>query len=396
VRVGPFALGFAGYQYGSVDPVVDVGAGGFNSIATAGFNSVFSDGGGTGPIDPNNVGGQSAPTTPAGQSLATQLAALPGMTQDRAEAIAILGEQAGVDLSNPTLRDTINNITTATAQNTSAAPASAETLFFNNQTGVDVKTLTLLEIQMGYGHYFEEFNLGLGVAPKVLLGSTSVDRFALADFQNNQASDFIDDIDAFDFFGSSSDPGDTDVAPRFSFDAGAAWNATDFWRLGLVGKNIIPATFDLKNRTTTANNKVVVTNAGDVTIGPAVRAGTALHFLRDRIVLSADYDLLPQRSDLLTGFESQLAGAGVELTPIASDWFAPSLRAGIYKNLRGSKEDSVLTLGLGLRVLFVEFGFAVAQPRFIMDALKGLDENDLDKTPQRMNAAFTIGINTSF
>ncbi|MCR4318403.1 MAG: conjugal transfer protein TraF [Planctomycetes bacterium] len=406
LRILDFGIGVHQFAWAAADPVIDISAGGSASALVAGgIENLFenSQGGGGGiPVG-------SAPTSQVYQNFSSRIETLlnnvgaatssGGVTnKQRADAIAAAAETAGVDVNDPQFNQAIDSMVTATGSNSNpGAPAgNNEDVFFNNQSGIDLRILSVREVAVAYGTYlnFSEgwFGLGIGGALKFMEGSTYSRRFAVADLENQDGEEILKE--AKDKLTSSDE-----TAFDFGLDLGAVINLGDTLRFGIVGKNLNTPSFDFeRTQTTKGSKKVDNVRVRTVELAPQIRVGAELHFFRDWFVFTAETDLYPASSDLLPGYDTQMAGAGFEITPIATGWFGLSLRAGVFDNLADKNDDMGISAGIGLQLFFLqlEVGASYTPSDVQIQSDDPNRPDDSKDIPQRLGVSVTLSLNQSF
>lgn len=184
----------------------------------------------------------------------------------------------------------------------------------NVKTGVELETLGIVEVPIGYAHEFNgDFgDLYLGGAIKFMKG------YAYSSFYRLDS-----DKDLFDDFDDSKKE-----SSNIGIDLGLAYNP-EFDKdltLALVGKNLNKPKFDLVN--------------GNHSLDPMLRVGAAyeLSFME----LAFDADLTESKS--LNGYKTKFVGGGVGF-----DLWIFQINAGLMKNLANSDNAGLIyTAGIGI------------------------------------------------
>lgn len=242
-------------------------------------------------------------------------------------AIAISSPAFGYAGLFPTI-DTLNRNTSTIANNNSAV------------TGIGMVTI---EPTFSFAKKLGE-KVFIGANAKMIYASTFIhsDSIMTVDMDN-----FIDNLDASQT--DSSKPG---------FDAGIIIRPTESLSIGIVGRNINSPSFPIKGNTAQLSNGNItqVYFEGEVELEPQYRAGVAYKPF-GFLTLSADYDILKNKSIGIPGVADQTAAAGFEVT-LPKEII--SIRGGVYKNLAEDSSNPVYTAGLGLRLFFLRVDVAGA------------------------------------
>jgi len=311
-----------------------------------------------------------APATTAGQNLAAQLLGGGLVNAAQANEIAFQAEQAGVNLSDPTFQNLLDDVVQATTNNNGGSPANILTA---NQSGVNLRGALLSEVALGYSQPvadllpFDPFNwVSVGAAVKAVYGTTYFKSVSL------------DGLDGFDdILDELTDDANREESVRFALDVGALVQPFDWLSLGLVARNVNEPEFRFAGR-------------GSYEVEPQVRAGIGLHDIPfDGLILAADLDLTRNQTDALPGRESQVLGIGAEYDFL--DMQILFLRFGVSQNLADTDEAPVIHGGLGVNFLGVSLDAAV------MVSTETSEVGDLvgsvDELPERAGASFMLGVN---
>lgn len=175
------------------------------------------------------------------------------------------------------------------------------------ETGIELNTLAIAEIPIGYGHEFtsDYGNIYLGGAVKLMKG------YAYSSFYRfDSEDDLLDDFD--DSKKESNSVG---------IDLGLAYNPafSNDLTLAIVGKNLNKPKFDLVNK--------------EYELKPMVRAGVA--YKLGIMELAFDADLTENKS--INGFKTKYMGGGVSV-----DLWLFELNAGLMKNVSNSDNAGLI------------------------------------------------------
>ncbi|WP_288545835.1 conjugal transfer protein TraF [uncultured Helicobacter sp.] len=185
---------------------------------------------------------------------------------------------------------------------------------------LNVSSVTIAEVPVGYGHLFETKigNFAVGGAVKYIFG--------LGYAMNAQGG--------FNNLTSNINVNAKDIQQTrtFGIDLGFLYQPrfTKNFSIGLVAKNL--------------NAPKIKTNMQRVTLNPQVRAGLSYTFLSDKIVLALDADLLPNDTLSIARPKSQVVGGG-----LLFDFKWVDLRLGsMYDFRNNSNEGMILTAGINI------------------------------------------------
>lgn len=205
----------------------------------------------------------------------------------------------------------------------------------NENTGVELNGLAVIEIPVAYGHAFgTDFgDIYLGGAFKLMKGTT------YSSFHS-----FSSDEDILDNFDETKKESTT-----VGLDLGVAYNPSfdEDLTLALVGKNLNSPSFDR-------------INGGEFKLDPMVRAGAAYKI--SFVELAFDVDLTENES--INGMKSRYVGGGASF-----DLFILDLNAGLMKNL-SSNDDSGLIYTAGVSMGPVELSAQMASKSTHIDGTK--------------------------
>lgn len=342
LTIGSVGISMNVFGYGGLDSTVDVGTMSFSSGATPVANIV-----------PGAVDRSAAFTNAGSQSLADAIFALGGFTQVQAEELVYQAELAGVDTSDPTLRNLVTSIAQATAGGTSTVTLNA--------SGITLSGIALKEAGISYARPVMDNLLSIGGTIKIMEGETY---YKFIQFDNMESGD--DSVSGIDSKANKK------TSTTFGIDAGALLSLTDSLKLGLVGRNL-------------NKPKFAWLGPGDYAIDPQLRLGAAFK-LGDTITLAADYDLTKNKTDALSKYESQVVGGGIEINLIGS----LKLRGGMYKNVASSLADPVYTAGVGIHLIFLDVDLAVARSTGKVQIESG--SGGTSEIAERYSAALSIAI----
>ena len=285
----------------------------------------------------------------------------------QAEELVFQAEQAGVDVNDTTVRDSILNLA-ATSIGTGTASLA------DNNTGTFVRGLAVEEIGVAYGHPFLKDRIGIGGNLKYMIGTT-FNKFVRFDDINN-VGDLINEI------GDAKGRKTTHTA---SLDLGLLVKPWDWLRFGLTARNVTSPKFNL------ATDSVNPGGKNSITLDPQVRMGAALWILPNW-AFAFDADLTKNESELLEGYESQIVSLGTEFKiPV---WkFGIALRGGAYFNTAGQDPDTIsLSGGLGIRLFDFNLDLAAgASPE-----TEKVEAANNEKIPSRLNLALTLSYRHEF
>lgn len=281
----------------------------------------------------NTIGTGNTPATAGGTALATSLAGISGVTAAQANEIAFQAEQAGLDLSDPGIRDSLTDIVVATQANSGG---SSDNTFKNNDSGATIQGIVLKEAGVSGALPLGD-TLRLGLTLKLLEGTTYFRRIEASGLQDGNG--LVEEIDDRDTFTT----GDK-TSTEFDVDVGLVAKIVGPLSVGVVGKYLTEPDFDFAGP------------GGKYELDRQVRGGAALTFFGERLSIAADTDLLTNTSDALAGFRSRQTAAGVEFAPFRNRVLALALRGGARRDLEAPEADTVYAAGVGLNIL----GFNIA------------------------------------
>ncbi len=343
-QVGRFGFGFFLSAHGGLETVIDLTGLAFGDEGIAGFLGAGQD--------------RSGQLSASGQSFADQLASGGNITQNQAEELVFQAEQGGVNSSNPSSQNMLQNIVNQTAANQGGDIANS---FTDNESGVIFRGIFVQEVSAGYGHPFGEW-LALGVAAKLMYASTYSDAFFLTDLPEGE-----DLLEAF------KERENEEGSLNFGFDAGILFTPFHWLAAGVTGHNLNAPSFEREG-------------GGSFQLEPQARAGVEVRPL-PFLSFAADIDLYKYENEFLPGYKSQILGGGaqVELGPVA-------LRAGASKNLADEEESVVIHAGLGVRMGY----FSLDAAAMLTPHFEGISAESGAEVPQRAGASLTLGFNIPF
>jgi hypothetical protein len=323
LKLGNLGIFYRQIFYAGIDAKFDLSFQGLSALSTGGFTKVFQ-----------TIGTTNAPTTAEGASLSTRLQGV-GLTLAQANELAYQAEKAlgaGV-ISQTQVNDALTAVAQATVQNTGGSTGAT---LYNNTSGVIIKGIRLEEYGLAYGIPLAEGKLGIGLAAKYVRGETSWATVFLKDVEDG--SKVADDL-------RSKLDENRKATQKFNADLGVRFSPNEWLRLGIVGKNVLPMDFKIKN----SNDKI--------SIDPNYRAGVSVAPL-SWVKFGLDFDITETKSEVLTGYKSREIGAGVEFTPHLGDVIGLNIRAGGYKNTAESGSGLVYTGGIGIKIWRLNIDFA--------------------------------------
>lgn len=358
LRLGWLTFFYHDRLYAGAAPFVNF-AGAATSAITSGSNATLFDTDGAG-ADTGLIPIGGVPATAGGTALSTALSGTGLFTVAEANALASVAETApGVNLSDPSVVTAITQVGAATAGAVGGTGGLG-----SNGSGFDVKALNTQEVGIGISVPVIDNTLALGAAFKEIVGQTSWTQVSAV---SNDGSDVADEVRD----GLQKNRATTS---RPSLDLGLAWAPTEDLRLGIVGKDVFGASFDLKGR------------SDDITIDPQCRAGVSWRPL-GFLTLSGDADVTENSSDLLPGFESRLVGGGLALDiPI----LPLVLRGGLQKNVAASTAKPAYTAGLDIVVWKFKLGVGASYAPSGVE-IEVNTSGSTKEVPQRISVAASFG-----
>ncbi len=143
-------------------------------------------------------------------------------------------------------------------------------------------------------------------------------------------------IDATGKFNFTADLGKANISTELGVDVGAVYRPVDWFRLGVVAKDLNEPTFNTPS-------------GGKFSLARQVRAGLAVN-PHESLTIAFDGDLTANKT-LVPGVKSRVLGLGVETVLMKFI----SLRLGALKNVKDSDTDITPTAGFGLSLFALHF-----------------------------------------
>jgi len=314
VTVGNFA-------WSGADPNFDLSI--FSAFSAGGFSTLFS-----------TTGSGTPPSSADGWLLVNELKA-EGIDDADARELAFLSEEAGIDLSQPDVRQGI----VLAAVNTETGGAGT---LYDNHSGFTLSGVVVQEFGINLSLPLFNERLSIGATAKLLHGITYKRDYYLKDIDSGE--DLLNDT--YQDFRENREESN-----KFGLDVGVRARPIPWVTLGAVAKNLTSPTFRLIGK-------------GSYKVRPQVRLGAAFHPM-DLLTFAIDFDLFRTDSEALDGYYSQLLGAGVAFKPVDSQLFGFALRAGAYRNLAMAAEETVYTAGFSMRIWAFELEFAGASSLYL-------------------------------
>lgn len=143
-------------------------------------------------------------------------------------------------------------------------------------------------------------------------------------------------IDATGKFNFTADLGKANISTELGVDVGAVYRPFDWFRVGVVAKDLNEPTFNTPS-------------GGKFRLAPQVRAGVAVN-PHESLTIAFDGDLTANKT-LVPGVKSRVLGLGAETVLMKFI----SLRVGALKNVKDSDTAITPTAGLGLSLFALHF-----------------------------------------
>ena len=164
--------------------------------------------------------------------------------------------------------------------------------------------------------------IAIGVTGKIIQGAAYSNPIAVAN--------------AKDKFNFTADLGKANISTEVGVDVGAVYRPVDWFRVGVVAKDLNEPTFNTPS-------------GGKFKLAPQVRAGLAVN-PHESLTIAFDGDLTANKT-LVPGVKSRVLGLGVETVLMKFI----SLRLGALKNVKDSDTDITPTAGFGLSLFALHF-----------------------------------------
>ena len=370
-RSGSFAFGVLGTGDAVIAPFFDrvnlgLASGGTAASRIASFVGAGAD--------------RSSELSASGQALADLIAddfrasTSTGLEQDQAEEYVFLAESGGLNTGDVEVSGSLRSAAQATA-------ASGTSSVSNNLTGAGAVTLVTAETTLAYGHSFFDM-IGVGGAVRYVYGNTFVDYTTIYDI--GSVRELIDETLGFNKRQESHE---------FAIDLGVLFKPNDWFRIGIVGRNLNQPDFkvDLPSQLRGELREVGIL-IDQYQLERQVRAGMAVELL-PWWTIAADIDLTENDNQYLPGFNSRLLSVGTEAR-FNYRKATLALRGGAFMNLGSSQNNApTITAGLGLRLwnLTLDVSGGVSTERDHFESI-GTD----DRIPIRVNFAGQLGYRVAF
>ncbi|HLG42566.1 MAG TPA: conjugal transfer protein TraF [Planctomycetota bacterium] len=336
----------------------------------AGFASSLSDGSGVINGLTEALAGVPAgvPVGPNATALSAALFAA-GVPAGQADTLA---RQSELALTDAGLTPAVQSAIIASALASIATMGDPGAVLELNESGVRVSGIIFKEAGVCLAYPLTPV-FRVGVSLKEVIGETFELNIPLNGL--NQTETMVDDIwDQIDQNRKRTN--------RFDMDAGISYSPTPTLVLGLSGRNLLGNEYDFES------GAVFETKA-------QIRAGASIDLGIVRV--AADMDLSKSETNSLTGFESRMAGAGIEFKPgVPGAGF--SLKAGILQNLASDESDPTYSLSLGGKIagFVIDVNGQLSSKKVDIEAASALNGTDSVSIPQRIAFALTIGLDLSW
>ena len=266
-----------------------------------------------------------------------------------------IGIQGNLNPADNALMDSFINVGEGLLTGGAINPADITTLANADPSSSLLSTVTIQGaaiVEYGFTiakkQTINNYDLDIGITPKLQQVTTFGDTFSLNEIEN--------EFDPFSQDGTSE-------TTSFNIDLGISKELDDHWTTGLVIKNLIPYSYDIKNV------------AQDVEISPSARIGAA--WKNNWVSAGADLDIT-KNQDIASLSETQFLSLGAEL-----DVWILQLRGGYRHNLAGDG-GSGISAGLGLYLAGLNIDAAVAS--------NSLDPSNITEA-DNLNASVQLGFN---
>jgi hypothetical protein len=241
-----------------------------------------------------------------------------------------------------------------------------------NESGVRVSGIVLKEAGVAFA-YPIALGLRIGVALKEVIGETFEIDIPLRDLDESQTmlEDIFDQIDQ-----------NRRRTGKFDYDVGISFSPLPLVSLGLTAKNV-------------RGNKFEYASGAFFQTRRQLRAGAALHL--GIVTVGADFDIKTNKSDSLDGYESRVAGVGVDFKP-GIPGIGLSVRGGVFKNLDSADQELVYTVALGAKLgpILIDLNGQSSLKKVDVESASALNGTDSLSLPQRLAFAATVGVDLSW
>lgn len=360
MRYGPFGF-FARYLgHAAMEARFGLGPGFASSLSAGNISNGLDDALASIPA--------SSPIGPNATTLSAELQAA-GISQSQADTLSANAEAAIGDSGlDPVVRAAI--VASAVASQATSGDPNATLQF--NESGMRVSGILLKEAGVAFA-YPLAFGLRAGIALKEMIGETFELDIPLAGLEAAQG--MIEDIvNQFDQNRRRTS--------KFDYDVGVSFSPVPLVSLGITAKNM-------------RGNKFPFASGGFFETRRQLRAGAALHL--GILTVGADFDLQKNESDSLDGYQSRVAGLGIDFKPGISG-IGLSVRGGFFKNLDSADQELVYTLALGAKLgpISLDLNGQTSLKRVDVESASALNGTDSLSLPQRLAFAATVGVDLSW
>lgn len=265
------------------------------------------------------------------------------------------GQQGNFKQADLDLLDGFQNIAEDYLANT---PINPQTIQFNEESltssySVQGALVAEFGIALAMNQSINNYEFDLGITPKIQHVVTFGDELLFFEAENEENE-----------FGTNPNTLETTT---FNFDIGVSKKLSDNWKTGVVIKNLIPRSYDIK-----AVNQ-------DAKIAPSTRIGVA--YVSNWINAGIDLDLT-ENDDIASHTSTQFLALGLE-----ADVWLLKLRGG-YRHNFASSGGSGPSVGLGLYLLGLNVDLAVAS-----NTIKPEDFSEDSTAVNNINASAQLGFN---
>lgn len=306
-------------------------------------------------------------TTAQSTSIATNAAVSTGTDLSAASVQALADGVTGTKSGAlSTAEETLLTNMVREVNTSNANPGStASTLEIDNNSGLDLRYVTIKEFGIGYGFSFMEDKLHVAPVLKILSGEATSSSINLAD-STSENKDIGDELTKDTNSKSSTD---------FTLDVGLLYEVNERFQVGLSLRDLTSPSFETVSGT-------------DIELEPTARAGVAYQYTDNpgwRGVVAADLDIIKSESAVLKDSDSQQIAVGVSQEMMG--WL--SLRAGLMKNFAGESDGMVYSAGLGFQIFKAHIDISGV---FSSDDVTV----DGDDYPTKGGAGASLGLNMNF